>query len=81
MTTNRDAPGDADGLYVMADVTGLTRFSETHIRAMVRNKTFPAPLKIGRAARWRKADVLKWIEEQRTGPTGRRAGRVVQVRG
>lgn len=78
--TSEAKAGDVAELFDMADVVARVRFSASFVREMVRKGTFPAPVKIGRAARWKRAAVLAWIAEQ-TARTADRAGVAVQVRG
>jgi|GEM_PF-3575364 len=75
-TNNREGGEalDVDG------VASLLRCSATHVRALVRNGTFPAPAKLGTLARWSRAVVLRWLDEN-TGATVKRGGREIQVRG
>ena len=43
-------------------VSSLVNLSKTSIWQMVKEKKFPAPLKIGQRARaWKAADIDKWI--------------------
>ena len=51
-------------LSAVKDFTGLSR---SGLYVMVKEGTFPRPVKIGlRAVAWRSSDVSKWIDERCT---------------
>ncbi len=75
-----DSPLDTNG------VAKLCGCSPSHIRNLVRLKRFPAPAKLGALPRWDRKVVLAFIaantgRARESGPTGDRAGVVVEVRG
>jgi len=48
-------------LLTMTDVCTLTRMSRSWVHASVKNRTLPAPLKLGFSARWRAADIRAYL--------------------
>lgn len=42
---------------------GIVGFSAKHIYKMIRQKRFPAPIKIDGASLWRLSDINAWIEK------------------
>lgn len=51
-------------LMRIGPVMSATGLGRTKVFQGVRNKTFPAPLKLGRTSAWRASDIAKWIAEQ-----------------
>ena len=47
------------------EVSALIGMSRRWLWQAVSKGTFPAPVRIGRAARWRRAEVEAWVEELR----------------
>ena len=45
-----------------AEVENLTSMSCTSIYARMRDGSFPEPLKIGRSVRWRRDEIVAWID-------------------
>ena len=60
--TFRQAPSDK-ALMRRRQVEQLVQLSRSSIYAAVKNRTFPAPYRIGaRAVAWRLADIEAWLE-------------------
>jgi predicted DNA-binding transcriptional regulator AlpA len=74
------APASAPRLLRLPDVAGRVALSPRMVQKMAAAGTFPQPLRIGRAVRWREADVTDWIVDgwssgaARTGRPRRGAG-------
>jgi len=51
-------------LMTIQDVSRLMKCSTRHIRRMVRQGSFPRPLKIGRLSRWASGCVSTWLESK-----------------
>lgn len=80
------ATNDAGEALDVNSVAALLRCSPAHIRDLVREGRFLAPVKLGHLARWSRAAVLAWLREgtgraNGTGKTADRGGVTVQVRG
>jgi prophage regulatory protein len=57
---------DIDSLVTLRDVKSLTNLSHTTLYEKIKEGSFPAPIKVGRASRWfLKADVRTWLEAKR----------------
>ncbi|PYE38103.1 helix-turn-helix transcriptional regulator [Psychrobacter fozii] len=41
---------------------GITGFSTKHIYHLIKNRQFPAPIKIGHASVWRLSEINKWLD-------------------
>lgn len=54
-----------DNFLTIAEVEFRVSLKKSKIYEMVSAKTFPAPIKIGSAARWSQQEVSVWIEEQK----------------
>lgn len=68
----RIAPGDLpdDALVVGHICNAITGIGDSHKYQLVKEKRFPAPLKLGpRCARWRMGDLRRWLAD----PLGYRA--------
>lgn len=64
-TTTPPAPPQRDKLIPIAKVEELTGFKSSKLYALIRQKQFPAPLKLGaRTARWPETRVLAWVQAQ-----------------
>lgn len=64
VTVTPARPGRLIRLARVEDLTGLKKSS---VYAGVKNKTFPAPVRLSaRAVAWRESDVDKWIAERTT---------------
>lgn len=48
-------------MLTITDIAVLTRLSRSTIYRLIGCGRFPKPLKIGRASRWRAADIDAWI--------------------
>lgn len=51
-------------LINLHEVRRITGMSTTFIYTKMAEGRFPARVKIGRAARWLRSDVLKWVADQ-----------------
>ncbi|WP_204353376.1 helix-turn-helix transcriptional regulator [Tritonibacter mobilis] len=49
-------------LIDVKEVCRVVSLSRSQIYALMREGAFPAPVKVGRASRWRVAEIDKWIE-------------------
>lgn len=54
-------------LLTTVDVASALRVSERTLRLWIKDGKFPAPMKVGRGARWQRADVETWIEQASAG--------------
>lgn len=63
-TENAQRPPDT--LLTLAEVLAQVGLKKSKVYEMVGAKTFPAPIKIGSAARWSQQEVSAWIEQQKT---------------
>lgn len=61
-----DAPSDTgqSDLLTMKEVLRLTRLGRSTIYRFISAGSFPGQIKFGRASRWLRADVDKWIADQ-----------------
>ena len=54
-------------LHRLPDVCGLTGLRKSSIYAMIKDGSFPAPVRIGRrAVAWRQEDIGRWIDSRRS---------------
>ncbi|MFP3433582.1 AlpA family transcriptional regulator [Paraburkholderia sp. SIMBA_061] len=61
-------------LYRLPDVCEFTGLRKSSIYAMIKDGSFPAPVRIGlRAVAWRQEDIGRWIEARRTIEAGSEA--------
>ncbi len=60
-------PDDRDELLTKGEVARLLRVSIRTLERMTAEGTGPASIVFGRSRRWRRADVLAWVEEHREG--------------
>jgi prophage regulatory protein len=61
--TGSDDSGNLDDLTFLRlpEVKAITRLSKTSLYAMIRNKSFPAPVRLGpRAVAWLRSEVRQW---------------------
>jgi prophage regulatory protein len=64
-TTPHAAPPQRDKLIPIAKVEELTGFKTSKLYALIRDRQFPAPIKLGtRTARWPESKVLAWVQAQ-----------------
>ena len=54
----------ADKFLKLPTVSNCTGTSKSTIYAGVAAGTFPKPVKVGRASRWRLSDINRWMDEQ-----------------
>ncbi len=62
---NQDAPANREGESAMMDVREAARlcsFSESMIYKLNRAGKMPPPIRIGTLLRWRRRELLEWIE-------------------
>ena len=65
-----DLTNDVDGLPELAtkkEVAKWAKCSTRQIELLVNEGSFPVPVKLGSAPRWRRSDLLKWLDEQTGG--------------
>ncbi|WP_081082278.1 helix-turn-helix transcriptional regulator [Burkholderia diffusa] len=61
-------------LYRLPDVCGFTGLRKSSIYAMIKDGSFPAPVRIGRrAVAWRQEDIGRWIDARRSADAGSHA--------
>jgi excisionase family DNA binding protein len=48
-------------LIGIKDVAGMIGCSSRHVARLAKNNHLPAPVKVGRLTRWRKAEIQEWI--------------------
>jgi len=54
-------------LWTVKDIAAHLKLNARHVRARVTTKAdFPPCIMIGGSLRWKKTDVLEWIDEQET---------------
>ena len=61
MSKRIEEPLPEAALMAIRQVCARTSLGRTLIYQLVKAGKFPAPIKIGRASRWRIADVEQWI--------------------
>jgi prophage regulatory protein len=55
------------GVYIglrLSDVMGKVKMSRGWIYGRIQDRTFPAPIKLGRASVWIECEVNQWMAEQ-----------------
>jgi prophage regulatory protein len=65
--TRNDDSGTRDDLSFLRlpEVKATTGLSKTSLYAMIRNKSFPAPVRLGpRAVAWLRSEVRQWAVER-----------------
>jgi excisionase family DNA binding protein len=61
-TAIAEPPMETPGILLdVREVGQLLSFGRTKILAMVAAREMPAPVKIGRSSRWRRADLDAWV--------------------
>lgn len=60
LNNNRNA-NTFEKLLTIGDVAKLMQISERHIQNMVRDSSFPQPVRIGRTVRFRPGDIRKFL--------------------
>jgi len=55
----------ADKFEKLPAVSDRTGASKSTIYAAIAAGTFPKPVKVGRASRWRLSEIIKWMDDQR----------------
>ncbi|MDE1988846.1 MAG: AlpA family phage regulatory protein [Betaproteobacteria bacterium] len=53
-------------LLPIEEVTEMVKISRSKIYQMKQDGKFPAPLKVGRASRWRLSNILAWVSSQQS---------------
>lgn len=51
-----------DRLLAIEEVSNSLGLSQSQVYAMVRERDFPGPIRIGRSSRWRTSTVNAWID-------------------
>jgi predicted DNA-binding transcriptional regulator AlpA len=51
-------------VLTISGVSYLTAISEAGIRRALRARRFPAPFRVGRAVRWHRADITRFLAER-----------------
>lgn len=55
-------------IYLTAkDIAAHLGISRSGVYSLMRSSQFPAPIKIGRLSRWKRQEVIQWLEEQEQG--------------
>lgn len=52
----------ADRLLRLSDVLAMVGLGESTVYRKVKEKTFPAPLRLGTVVRWRESELIAWID-------------------
>ncbi|HCI4281264.1 MULTISPECIES: helix-turn-helix transcriptional regulator [Klebsiella] len=53
-----------DQLIDMAFITSLLKMTDKWIYKLIKDGSFPKPIKLGRSSRWRKSEVESWLQER-----------------
>lgn len=53
-----------DQLIDMAFITSLLHMTDKWIYKLIKDGSFPKPIKLGRSSRWRKSEVESWLQER-----------------
>ncbi|MFH3182412.1 MULTISPECIES: helix-turn-helix transcriptional regulator [Enterobacteriaceae] len=53
-----------DQLIDMAFITSLLKMTDKWIYKLIKDGSFPKPIKLGRSSRWRKSEVEFWLQER-----------------
>ncbi len=66
-TSAQDAANNdpIDVLLQLPEVCRQVGFGKTAIYRMIKEETFPEPIKLGPASRWSQNEVQAWIEKQK----------------
>ena len=63
-----------DRLLARREVEALTGLRTSHLYSLMRQQKFPAPLKVAaQAVRWKRSEVLAWIDSRPRATGGRQA--------
>lgn len=54
----------SDQMVDMKFITTFTGLTDKWFYRLIKEKKFPKPIKLGRASRWFKSEVEKWLEER-----------------
>lgn len=57
-------PEPPERLLTITNVVNIVGFRSSSIYLKIQQGTFPAPVKIGTASRWRESEVQAWIKKQ-----------------
>ncbi|BBT88868.1 Rha family transcriptional regulator [Enterobacter cloacae] len=53
-----------DQFIDMAFITNLFQMTDKWIYKLIKDGTFPKPIKLGRSSRWLKSEVEAWVQER-----------------
>lgn len=53
-----------DQLIDMTFITNLLQMTDKWIYKLIKDGSFPKPIKLGRSSRWRKSEVESWLQER-----------------
>ncbi|MFP2834982.1 helix-turn-helix transcriptional regulator [Citrobacter portucalensis] len=53
-----------DQFVDMAFITNLFQMTDKWIYKLIKDGTFPKPIKLGRSSRWLKSEVVAWLQER-----------------
>lgn len=53
-----------DQLIDMGFITSLLQMTDKWIYKLIKDGSFPKPIKLGRSSRWRKSEVESWLQER-----------------
>lgn len=53
-----------DQFVDMVFITSLTGLTDKWFYKLIKDGTFPAPIKLGRSSRWLKSEVENWLQER-----------------
>ena len=67
--TNEFAQEPSEQLLELPAVIKATGIKKTKIYEGIKEGTFPAPAKVGRASRWPASEVQAWVREQKNART------------
>ena len=54
----------SDQMVDMKFITAFTGLTDKWFYRLIKEKKFPKPIKLGRASRWFKSEVEKWLKER-----------------
>ena len=54
----------SDQMADMKFITAFTGLTDKWFYKLIKEKKFPKPIKLGRASRWFKSEVEKWLKER-----------------
>lgn len=64
MTTATQPSLLSDQMVDMKFITTFTGLTDKWFYRLIKEKKFPKPIKLGRASRWFKSEVEKWLKER-----------------